>query len=164
MPPPHRLIHVKFPANRGLPCVFNLFCRMMEEPCDYESYTPPDLAMIADADSYYKRPILDLVQVLESDPSIGVVSAHHSVEHPALSEFFVLTRNRRINVREKAIERGQCLLMRRADLNAIKLSPLNGSACSWSGSPGLWRVSCFAAPSDPVVRPPRWPPWRVPVC
>jgi glycosyltransferase involved in cell wall biosynthesis len=115
---PHRLTRIRLPENRGLPYIFNLFCRMLEEPCAYTAYTPPDFVMIADADSYYKLAVRDLIRVLESDPSIGVVSGHDSVEHTSLADTQIWIGSREFRAREKTIERGQCLVMRRGDLMA----------------------------------------------
>ncbi len=118
LPAPHRLTFVRLPENRGLPYVFNLFCRLIQEPCTYTSYTPPDFVMISDADSYLKISVHDLIQVLASNPSIGVVSGHDSVEHPPLATFQVAVGAQSLEAREKTIERGQCLVMRRDDLLA----------------------------------------------
>jgi hypothetical protein len=114
--PPHRLTVVRLPENRGLPCAFNLFCRLLEEPCDFSAYAPPDVVMLADADVFYKRPLSHLVSVLVSDETIGAVSGHDSSEHPALGVAEVCLSSSPLALSEKLIERGQCLFLRRADI------------------------------------------------
>lgn len=114
--PPHRLTLVRVPENRGLPCAFNLFCRFLEEPCDFSAYSPPDLVLLADADVFYKHPLSHLVSVLLSDETIGAVSGHDSREHPSLGITEVCLSSSPLALSEKLIERGQCLVLRRADI------------------------------------------------
>lgn len=113
---PHRLAVIRLPENRGLPYAFNLFCRILEEPCDFARYSPPGLVMLADADVFYKRPVDDLVSVLLSDDGYGAVSGHDSLEHPSLASAQVSLNVSRVTVTEKFVERGQCLVLRRDDL------------------------------------------------
>ncbi len=116
--PPHRLAVIRLPENRGLPYAFNLFCRVIQEPCAFASYSPPELVLIADADVFYKRPISDLVSVLLSDQSYGAVSGHDSIEHPSVAVTKASIKSSAVNVVEKLVERGQCLVLRRQDAMA----------------------------------------------
>ena len=111
----HRLFSVFLPQNMGIPFVVNLFSQMLTQDCDFADYRAPAHVMIADADAYFKKPIRDLIEILERG-EFGVVSGHDSVEHPALEESALPLDGRTEKVKVKTIERGLCLLMRKETL------------------------------------------------
>ena len=69
--------------------------------------------MIADADCYFKKPIRDLIEILEGLSGCRSHRGHDSIEHEARRSYVVATGSGERVVKEKAIERGLCLLMRR---------------------------------------------------
>lgn len=112
--PDHRVFKVCLPENMGIPFVANVFSQMLTQDCDYVGYRAPTHVMLADADVYFKRPILDLIHLLEADGDAGVISGHNSVEHETLLEYDrLLPDGSAIRVKEKSIERGACLVLRR---------------------------------------------------
>jgi glycosyltransferase involved in cell wall biosynthesis len=113
----HRLCKVFLPENCGIPYVVNLFHRMVSEECELIGHRAPSFVMLADADAYFKKPVRHLLGVLHANQHVAVVSGHDSVEHADVARFDVdLPDGTRIAVREKAVERGLCLVMRREEL------------------------------------------------
>lgn len=109
----HRLFKVMLPQNMGLPFVANIFSQLLTQDCDYAGYRAPGYVMLADADAYFKKPVRDMIEILEGS-ELAIVSGHDSVEHESTSEF---THGTTV-VRVKSIERGLCLIMRRETLAA----------------------------------------------
>ena len=107
----HSTFKVTLPANMGIPYAVNVFSRMAELSCPFANHQPASHVMIADADCYFKRPIRDLIEILEASPDAGAIAGHDSVEHEARRSYVVATGSGERLV--KAIERGLCLLMRR---------------------------------------------------
>ena len=109
----HRLFKVMLPQNMGLPFVANIFSQLMTQDCDYAGYRAPSHVMLADADAYFKKPVRDLIEILEGS-EVAIVSGHDSVEHQSTRQFV----HGNTNVRVKSIERGLCLVMRKETLAA----------------------------------------------
>lgn len=105
----HRLFKVYLPENMGIPFVANLFSGMLQD-CDFVGHRTPSHILFADADIYFKRPVFDLLTILETDGNAGVISGHDSVEHELLREYSAAPG---VKVKEKSIERGACLILRR---------------------------------------------------
>ena len=109
----HSTFKVTLPANMGIPYAVNVFSRMAELSCPFANHQPASHVMIADADCYFKKPIRDLIEILEGSPDAGAIAGHDLVEHEAGRSYVVATGSGERVVKEKAIERGLCLLMRR---------------------------------------------------
>jgi hypothetical protein len=114
----HRLFKVFLPRNMGIPFVVNIFSQIMTQDCEYAGYRAPTHVMVADADAYFKKPIKDMIDILESHSHFAVVSGHDSVEHESVAEFAYALRGETTMVKVKSIERGLCLLMRKEILSA----------------------------------------------
>ena len=112
----HSTFKVTLPANMGIPFAVNIFSRMAELSCPSANHQPASHVMIADADCYFKKPIRDLIEILEVFPDAGAIAGHDSVEHEARRSYVVATGSGERVVKEKAVERGLCLLMRRGTL------------------------------------------------
>ena len=111
----HDLFKVFLPRNMGLPFVVNIFSQLLTQDCDYAGYQAPAYVMLADADAYFKKPVRDMIEILESR-DLSVLSGHDSIEHESVGEFFHVLRGETIRGKIKTIERGLCLLMRKAVL------------------------------------------------
>lgn len=112
----YRIIKTYLPENTGIPYVANVFLKAVQEPCGYGGYFPPDYLMLMDADAYFKRPVADLISILERDYSAGLVSGHDSVEHLPTSEFDLQINERSVHVKEKDNERMITMLMRKEEM------------------------------------------------
>src|SRR3954465_5499828 len=75
-----RLFKIFLPQNMGLPFVANIFSQLLTQDCDYAAYRAPMNVMLADADAYFKRPVRDMIEILESK-DLAIVSGHDSIEH-----------------------------------------------------------------------------------
>lgn len=106
------IVKTFFPENRGIPYVANLFSKAIQEKGDFAGVKPPDYALIMDADAYFQRPISHLLEILETDYSVGLVSGHDSIEHPSLKEMHLTIQGQPILVKEKDNERMISMLMR----------------------------------------------------
>lgn len=111
----HRLFKVFLPQNMGPPFVVNLFSQVLTQDCDYAGYRAPTHVMLADADAYFKKPVREMIEILEGH-DLAIVSGHDSIEHESTAEFAQALRGETIRVRVKSIERGLCLIMRKAIL------------------------------------------------
>jgi len=109
----HRLFKIRLPQNMGLPFVANIFSQLLTQDCDYAGYRAPSHVMLADADAYFKKPVRDMIEILDGS-ELAIVSGHDSVEHESARQFVHGT----TNVRVKSIERGLCLIMRKETLAA----------------------------------------------
>jgi hypothetical protein len=115
----HRVFKTFLPENMGIPFVVNIFSLMLTQDSQYAGYKAPDHVMLADADAYFKKPLRDMVEILESDSLFEIVSGHDSVEHAsATTRLYNTARDEVITVKEKAVERGLCLMMRKGFLAA----------------------------------------------
>src|SRR5262245_30343581 len=115
----HRLFKIFLPENMGIPFVVNIFSLMLTQDSRYAGYKAPDHVMLADADAYFKKPLRDMVEILESDSLFEIVSGHDSVEHPsATTRLYATARGEVVTAKEKAVERGLCLMMRKGFLAA----------------------------------------------
>jgi len=74
--------------------------------------------MLADADAYFKKPIKDMIEILESYSHFAVISGHDSIEHESVTEIAYPLRGETTMVKVKSIERGLCLVMRKEILSA----------------------------------------------
>jgi len=108
----HRLFKVFLPQNMGLPFVVNIFSQILTQDCEFARYRAPTHVMLADADAYFKKPVRDMIEILESH-DLAVISGHDSIEHESTGEFAHAFRDGTTTVRVKTIERGLCLLMRK---------------------------------------------------
>jgi len=113
----HRLFKIFLPQNMGLPFVVNVFSQILTQDCDYTGYRAPTHVMLADADAYFKKPVREMIEILEGH-DLAIVSGHDSVEHESVKQFTHAFRNGTATVRVKAIERGLCLVMRKETLAA----------------------------------------------
>ncbi|MEA3189279.1 MAG: hypothetical protein QOD99_3109 [Chthoniobacter sp.] len=114
----HRLFKVFLPQNMGIPFVVNIFSQILTQDCEYAGYRAPTHVMVADADAYFKKPIKDMIEILESYSHFGVISGHDSIEHESVAEFAYPLRGETTMVKVKSIERGLCLVMRKEILSA----------------------------------------------
>ena len=114
----HRLFKVFLPQNMGLPFVVNVFSQILTQDCEYAGYRTPGHVMLADADAYFKKPVRDMIEILESNSHLAIISGHDSIEHESVSQFPHVLRGETTTVKVKAIERGLCLLMRKEILSA----------------------------------------------
>jgi hypothetical protein len=114
----HRLFKLFLPQNMGIPFVVNIFSQIMTQDCEFAGYGAPTHVMIADADAYFKKPIRDMVEILESYSHFAVISGHDSIEHESVAESEQELRGETTTVKVKTIERGLCLIMRKEILAA----------------------------------------------
>lgn len=112
----HRIIKTYLPENMGIPYVTNVFLKAVQEPCGYNGHLPPDYLMVMDADAYFKKPVIDLIGILEKDYSVGLVSGHDSPEHEPVSEFDMEVNERQVHLKEKTNERMITMLMRKEEM------------------------------------------------
>jgi glycosyltransferase involved in cell wall biosynthesis len=114
--PVHTIIKTYFPENMGIPYVANLFAQSIQEHCDYTGYHPPQYTLLMDSDAYYKKPVKDLIEIIENYYDVGVVSGHDSIEHLPLAETeFTIGDGKKIRAKEKENERMITMLMRREE-------------------------------------------------
>lgn len=109
----HKIIKVFLPQNMGIPYVVNVFARAINEDCDFAGYHSPQFVLLMDADAYFKKPVIDLITILESDYGIGLVSGHDSIEHVAISQNEQEINGRKVILKEKENERMITMLMRK---------------------------------------------------
>jgi hypothetical protein len=114
----HRLFKVFLPQNMGIPFVVNIFSQILTQDCEYASYRAPTHVMVADADAYFKKPVQDIIEILESNSHFAVISGHDSIEHESVTQFVYRLRGEATTVKVKSIERGLCLIMRKEILSA----------------------------------------------
>ena len=69
--------------------------------------------MLADSDAYFKGPIRDLIEILESNSIVEIISGHDSVEHASIATHQYMFRGETITAKEKEVERGLCMVMRK---------------------------------------------------
>ena len=117
-PAEHRVFKVFLPQNMGIPFAVNIFSQILTQDCDYAGYRAPTHVMIADADAFFKRPVRDMIEILESHHHFAVISGHDSIEHASISEFTQVVGGKTTPVKIKSIERGLCLIMRKEVLSA----------------------------------------------
>jgi Glycosyl transferase family 2 len=113
----HRLFKVFLPQNMGIPFVVNLFSQVLTQDCDYAGYRAPAHVMLADADAYFKKPVREMIEILEGY-ELGIVSGHDSVEHGSTRQLAHPAPDGTTIVNLKSIERGLCLIMRKETLAA----------------------------------------------
>ena len=113
----HRLFKLFLPQNMGIPFVVNLFSQILTQDCDFAGYRAPTHLMLADADAYFKKPVRDMIEILESH-DLGVISGHDSIEHEGSEQFTHPLGSKSALVRIKSVERGLCLIMRKEILAA----------------------------------------------
>lgn len=113
----HRLFKVFLPQNMGIPFVANLFSQVLTQDCDYAGYVAPSHVMLADADAYFKKPVREIIEILEGY-ELAIVSGHDSIEHESTKQFTHAFAGGTTTVRVKSIERGLCLIMRKETLAA----------------------------------------------
>jgi hypothetical protein len=119
----HPLFKIFLPENMGIPFVVNMFHGMVTQNCSYTNHYAPSHVMLADADAYFKKPIRDMIEVLESNTHFAIISGHDSIEHPALAEHQMEAGTVTMTVKEKDVERGLCLIMRTEILGACVSIP-----------------------------------------
>lgn len=113
----HRLFKVFLPQNMGLPFVANLFSQILTQDCDFAGYRAPSHVMLADADAYFKKPVREMIEILEQH-DLEILSGHDSVEHESTGQLTHAFPNGTTTVRVKSIERGLCLILRKEALAA----------------------------------------------
>ncbi|MGB9365906.1 MAG: glycosyltransferase family 2 protein [Xanthobacteraceae bacterium] len=109
----HRVFKVSLPENMGIPFVVNIFSHSVGHDCEYVGYRSPTHIMIADADAYFHKPVRDMLEILESNERFAIISGHDSVEHETVAQHNATIRGEPVVVKEKKIERGLCLIMRK---------------------------------------------------
>lgn len=114
----HHLFKVFFPQNMGIPFAVNIFSQLLAQDCEYAGYLAPTHVMVADADAYFKKPVQDLIEILEGNSHFAVVSGHDSIEHQSVAESAHIFRGKTTMVKVKSVERGLCLIMRKEILCA----------------------------------------------
>jgi hypothetical protein len=114
----HRLFKIFLPENMGIPFVVNIFSQLLTQECEFAGYRAPTHAMVADADAYFKKPVQDMIEILEGNSHFAVISGHDSIEHERLAEVVCSFRGQTITAKVKSIERGLCLIMRKEILAA----------------------------------------------
>jgi hypothetical protein len=114
----HRLFKVFFPQNMGMPFVINIFSQALTQDCEYAGYRAPTHVMVADADAYFKKPVRDMIEILESHSHFAIISGHDSIEHESLADLACPVRGETTMVKVKAVERSLCLIMRKEILAA----------------------------------------------
>jgi glycosyltransferase involved in cell wall biosynthesis len=107
----HKVIKVFLPENMGIPYIANVFAKAIRENCDFTGYQTPDFVMIMDSDAYFKKPVIDLIKIIERDYAIGLISGHDSTEHPAIKEMDLTVDGKVIHIKEKENERMISMLM-----------------------------------------------------
>lgn len=112
----YRIVKTFFPKNMGIPYATNVFLKAIQENGDFGGYSTPDYLMVMDADAYFQKPIIDLIYILENDYSVGLVSGHDSIEHPAINEFEEQVFGRNLHIKEKMNERMITMLMRKEEM------------------------------------------------
>jgi len=76
------LVHkVFFPKSIGIPFIANIFAQIIKGNCDYTNYNSPNYSTIMDADAYFKNKISNMVDIILTNYSIGLLSGHESIEH-----------------------------------------------------------------------------------
>jgi hypothetical protein len=113
----HRLFKVFLPQNMGIPFVANLFSQVLTQDCDYAGYRAPVHVMLADADAYFKKPVREMIEILEGY-DLAIVSGHDSVEHGSTTQLAHPDPDGTTIVNLKSVERGLCLIMRKETLAA----------------------------------------------
>jgi len=113
-----RLFKLFLPQNMGIPFVVNIFSQILTQDCEFVGYRAPTHVMIADSDAYFKKPVRDMIEILESDSHFAVISGHDSIEHESVSQAAHTLRGGTTMVKLKSIERGLCLIMRKEILSA----------------------------------------------
>ena len=113
-----RIFKVFLPQNMGIPFVVNVFSQIVTQDSEFAGYRAPSHVMVADADAYFKKPVRDMIEVLESYSHFAVISGHDSIEHESLAEVPHTLRGETMMVKVKSIERGLCLIMRKEVLAA----------------------------------------------
>lgn len=111
----HRINKIFFPKNMGIPYVANIFAMAIQEDCDYINYKSPQYVMIMDADSYFKKPVKDLVELCSEHYQIGLISGHDSIEHVAIKEKNIKLHGKNILLKEKENERMVTMLMKKEE-------------------------------------------------
>lgn len=114
----HRLFKVFLPHNMGIPFVVNIFSNILTQDCEYATYRAPTHVMVADSDAYFKKPVRDMIEILESHSHFAVISGHDSVEHESAAQLPHTIGGETTMVKVKAVERGLCLIMRKEILAA----------------------------------------------
>ena len=113
----HRLFKIFLPQNMGLPFVTNIFSQIVTHNCDYAGYQAPTHLMLADADAYFKKPVHEMIEILEGY-DLAIVSGHDSIEHGSTAQLAHPAPDGTTTVNLKSIERGLCLIMRKETLAA----------------------------------------------
>lgn len=113
----HSVFKVFLPQNMGIPFVVNLFSQILTQDCDYAGYRAPGHVMLADADAYFKKPVREMIEILEGY-DLEIVSGHDSIEHASTTQLAHPGPDGTTTVNLKSIERGLCLIMRKETLAA----------------------------------------------
>jgi hypothetical protein len=113
--PNHRIIRTFFPENMGIPYVANVFAKCIQENCDFAGYQTPQYIMMMDSDAFFKKPVVDMIGVLEKYYEAGLVSGHDSIEHHPINEMELDINGKKIPAKEKENERMITMLMRKEE-------------------------------------------------
>ena len=113
--PRHQIIKTFFPENMGIPYVANVFAKCIQENCDFTGYQTPQYIMIMDSDAFFKKPVVDMIEVMEKYYEAGLVSGHDSIEHIATNEMELEIDGKKIPAKMKENERMITMLMRKEE-------------------------------------------------
>ena len=112
----------------GIPYVVNNFCQMAAQDCNYTGHRAPEFIMLMDSDVYFKRPLKDLLRILDGNSQVAIVGGHDSIEHPATATYTLQSGMSKLFLKEKKIERMCCMVMRRSELEICFPFPHDRSA------------------------------------
>ena len=104
-----------FPENMGIPYTANMFAQAVQQACDYTKLKSPEFIMLMDADAYFKKPIIDLVQFCNDEYYVGMISGHNSIEHKPINESHTVINGRNVLLLEKENERMITMIMRKEE-------------------------------------------------
>jgi glycosyltransferase involved in cell wall biosynthesis len=121
--PEHKLFKMFLPSNFGIPYVVNAFRSLISQNCDLVNLRKPDFVMLMDSDAYFTRPIYPLLDILNTDYGVSVVSGHDSFEHKHKDKRSYRVGAEDIHVKVKLNERMLCLMMRREEFEAFDSFP-----------------------------------------
>lgn len=111
----HKIIKIFLPQNMGIPYVANIFARAIQENCDFIDYQSPQYILLMDSDAYFKKPVIDLLTIIDQHYDAGLVSGHDSIEHLPVKEMELEVNDRKIHAKEKDNERMITMLMRKEE-------------------------------------------------
>ena len=114
----HLIFKTFLPKNMGIPYVANLFAMAIQENCDHAGYIAPQYMLIMDADAYFKKPIIDLLQLFTRYFDLGLLSGHDSIEHKETRQMKIDMNGKEVLLKVKENERMLTMFMRKEEFVA----------------------------------------------